>query len=394
MNRNKFINFMLSDVFTIYSPKVRFNANTVDFGGKYPYVARGSSSNGIRGYITENEAYLNPAKSLSFGQDTATVFYQPKAYFTGDKIKIMILKHHELNEKLALYFITAIKKAFSGFSWGQSSFNENIIKKTTITIPVIVSANPNYNYTVNDIDWQYMEERITELEQECITELDAYLKVTGLNDYELTEDDKETLSLSAKFTSNKTDGLGIDSKNGKVIFKEFRVIDVFDVRNTKNFMQSQIKLGSGHVPYLTASETNNSVASYISCDKAWLERGNCIFIGGKTLTITYQEQDFVSNDSHNLALYLKNDSVKTRYIHEYLITSLKKSLAHKYFWGDSISFKKIQSDTIKLPVDRFGEINFDYMERYIKAIEKLTIAEVVKYKDKVISATKQLVLNN
>lgn len=196
MNRNKFINFMLSDVFTIYSPKVRFNANTVDFGGKYPYVARGSSSNGIRGYITENEAYLNPAKSLSFGQDTATVFYQPKAYFTGDKIKIMILKHHELNEKLALYFITAIKKAFSGFSWGQSSFNENIIKKTTITIPVIVSSNPNYNYTVNDIDWQYMEERITELEQECITELDAYLKVTGLNDYELTEDDKETLSLS------------------------------------------------------------------------------------------------------------------------------------------------------------------------------------------------------
>ena len=156
-------------------------------------------------------------------------------------------------------------------------------------------------------------------------------------------------------------------------------------------MQSQIKLGSGHVPYLTASETNNSVASY---DKAWLESGNCIFIGGKTLTITYQEQDFVSNDSHNLALYLKNDSVKTRYIHEYLITSLKKSLAHKYFWGDSISFKKIQSDTIKLPVDRFGEINFDYMERYIKAIEKLTIAEVVKYKDKVISATKQLVLNN
>ena len=96
MNRNKFINFMLSDVFTIYSPKVRFNANTVDFGGKYPYVARGSSSNGIRGYITENEAYLNPAKSLSFGQDTATVFYQPKAYFTGDKIKIMILKHLSL----------------------------------------------------------------------------------------------------------------------------------------------------------------------------------------------------------------------------------------------------------------------------------------------------------
>ena len=75
-------------LFNIYSPKKRFNANTVTFGGKYPYVARGSSNNGIRGYITEDEKYLSPAKSLSFGQDTATVYYQPDAYFTGDKIKV------------------------------------------------------------------------------------------------------------------------------------------------------------------------------------------------------------------------------------------------------------------------------------------------------------------
>ena len=41
-----------------------------------------------------------------------------------------------------------------------------------------------------------MRDRITELERDRITELDAYLRVTGLNDYELTEDDKKILSIS------------------------------------------------------------------------------------------------------------------------------------------------------------------------------------------------------
>lgn len=40
-----------------------------------------------------------------------------------------------------------------------------------------------------------MQDRIAELEQDRIAELDAYLKATGLNDYELTEEDKEVLSL-------------------------------------------------------------------------------------------------------------------------------------------------------------------------------------------------------
>ena len=190
--------FALGDVFEIYSPKKRFNANAVQFGGKYPYVARGSSNNGIRGYITEDVQYLSPAKSLSFGQDTATVFYQPDAYFTGDKIKVMVLRNHELNDELAQYFITVITKAFSTFAWGQSSFNEKILKDTKIVLPVIESSDHDHEYTVDDIDFKYMQERIAELEQERIAELDAYLAASGLDDYELTDEDKEILSLSLR----------------------------------------------------------------------------------------------------------------------------------------------------------------------------------------------------
>ena len=152
-------------LFNIYSPKKRFNANTVQFGGKYPYVARGSSNNGIRGFITEDEQYLSPAKSLSFGQDTATVYYQPDAYFTGDKIKVMVLNNRELTPELAEYFIAAIAKAFSNFAWGQNSFNESIIKSTEIVLPVKSDGTP---------DFDYMERYIRAVEKLAIADVVRY----------------------------------------------------------------------------------------------------------------------------------------------------------------------------------------------------------------------------
>lgn len=152
-------------LFNIYSPKKRFNANTITFGGKYPYVARGSSNNGIRGYITEDEKYLSPAKSLSFGQDTATVYYQPDAYFTGDKIKVMVLNNRELTPELAEYFIAAIARAFSTFVWGQSSFNENIIKSMKIKLPIKSDRTP---------DFDYMERYIRAIEKVVIADVVKY----------------------------------------------------------------------------------------------------------------------------------------------------------------------------------------------------------------------------
>ena len=46
---------------------------------------------------------------------------------------------------------------------------------------------------------------------------------------------------------------------------------------------------------------------------------------------------------------------------------------------------------ISLSVTVSNDINFDYMKRYIRAIEKLTIADVVKYKNQMIKAMTRVV---
>ena len=129
-------------------------------------------------------------------------------------------------------------------------------------------------------------------------------------------------------------------------------------------------LGSGNIPYVTASEGNNSIVSYVSYDDEMKEEGNSIMIGGKTLVITYQPKDFFSNDSHNLVLRFNDENGRTENIQLFFVAALYKSLSHKYSWGNSISNKKIQTDTVLLPVTSSSTFDYTLMETYIRALKK------------------------
>lgn len=152
-------------------------------------------------------------------------------------------------------------------------------------------------------------------------------------------------------------------------WKSFKIVDLFEVKNTHCILKNEIEEDSGITPYVTASNENNGVYTYISYNDDLKETGNCIMIGGKTLTITYQKEDFFSNDSHNLTLYLKNLDYRTERVQLFLITALRASIGHIYSWGDSISSKSIQKDIIKLPADKDGNPDFSYMEEYMKTQE-------------------------
>lgn len=171
----------------------------------------------------------------------------------------------------------------------------------------------------------------------------------------------------------------LNEKLRKVKWGEFKLTDVFDVKNTKNILSSDIVENSGTTPYLCASSENNAVSTYIKYNENFLEKGNCVFIGGKTFVVSYQENDFYSNDSHNLALYLK-EGKKSKAIYLSLAACIYKSLFHKYSWGNSISKAKIQNDIIVLPITDSGTINFDFMESFVAELEAyLTVSGLDNY---------------
>ena len=130
--------FKLGNLFDVQTYKKRFDANKVDLvsEGGHPYVVRKSSDNGIKGYIQECTDYLNDGNTISFGQDTATSFYQEKPYFTGDKIKILKPKFQDFRKENALLFVAAITRSFSKFSWGNSSYSIQIIQNQKLCLPI------------------------------------------------------------------------------------------------------------------------------------------------------------------------------------------------------------------------------------------------------------------
>jgi hypothetical protein len=287
------------------------------------------------------------------------VKYQTEPYYCSQNINKLTPKtiFENWNKKIAYYLIVSLQKFVSLYNNQQGGYKLEDIKNHKIQLP---SKN-------GKIDFDFIYSFIEELETKQIKNVEQYLVKTGLINYNLTIEEEKVLN---------------DFENQK--FEEFKVIDIFDVKNTKNILSRDIIENSGKIPYLCASTENNAISTYISYDEKYLDKGNCVFIGGKTFVVTYQENDFYSNDSHNLALYLKNSKVN-RLNQLYLATCINKSLGYKYSWGDSISNRKIQTDKVSLPIVK-KQPNYEIMEIFISAIQKLVIKDVVTYIDKKINS--------
>ena len=194
-----FKEFIVRDVLNVDQTKsVVAKANLVE--GDIPYVTRTVSNNGYMG-TCGNIDKINKGNCITIGAETGVAFYQPDDFVAGNKV--YRLSREGLGEKEYIFLASVLNMQTKNYSYSNARIPEKI-KAETILLPVIENPDPDHEYTVDDIDWDYMRERITELERERITELereritelDAYLQATGLNDYELTEDDKKILSLS------------------------------------------------------------------------------------------------------------------------------------------------------------------------------------------------------
>lgn len=95
--------------------------------------------------------------------------------------------------------------------------------------------------------------------------------------------------------------------------------------------------------------------------------------------MSYQENSFFSNDSHNLALYLKDTAHRTRNVQLFIVSCIKKSIGSKYSWGNSISHAKMKHEYVLLPVTNMGKIDFDFMDSFVRELEEARVRELSAY---------------
>ena len=369
LNEVKWGEFKIGDLFEILSYKKRFDANKVQLEKQgHPYIVRTALNNGLKGFLNEDEKYLNDGNTISFGQDTATMFYQEKPYFTGDKIKILKPKYSLFGKANALFFITEMTKSFSNFSWGSTSFSVDTISDQQVSLPVTPE---------NKIDFDFMEAFIRELEEERIRELAAYLKVSGFDNYKLSKCESEAL---AHFNELK--------------WQEFRIGDLFDILTSKKrFDANKIKiLDEGKYPYIVRTSLNNGIKGFLNEDEKYLNDGNTISFGQDTATMFYQAKPYFTGDKIKIVKYKNGLFNKINAL--YFLTVMNKSFVN-FSWGSSsFNVDIIKNQTIMLPITSDDSPDYSFMETFISAVQKLVIKDVVLYADKKIAATKQAVHKN
>lgn len=374
--------FKIGDVLDIRRSNGIFHANAINisdrpFEGSHPYVVRSSKNNGIRGYIKDDEAALNPARTISFAQDTAEMFYQEEAYFTGNNVKVASIKDGTpLNEMSALFIITALRKSMSAFHWGMS-FELEKIKDMTIILPATETHEP---------DWRYMQERIAELEQERIAELEQYLIATGLNNYELTDEDEQILA------TKLTDGGALQSsESGSGCWKEvdrFALTDLFEISTTKGLDKNHISFcNDGKYDFIGRTSLNWGIQGHLEKQNySPYPKNSFSLVQVGATCVLWREKEWYA--SQNIFLMIPKDpKIKESflYIQGVLNKHLKKYGAS---YNSYPTLKNLRETTILLPATTCGQPDWDFMCKYIRAIKKVVIADVVKYKDEVIANTK------
>lgn len=71
----------------------------------------------------------------------------------------------------------------------------------------------------------------------------------------------------------------------------------------------------------------------------------------------------------------------------FILSALKRQFAS---FGYSTSMSNVMDLEMALPVTTDGSPDWDFMEQYIRAIEKIVIADTIKWKDEMIEATKKV----
>ena len=296
----------------------------------------------------------------------------------------------ELSEKTALFIISAMYRALSvKYNWNNKS-SWNKIKELEISLPV---------KETEEIDWQYMEERIAELERERIAELERYLIVTGLDDYELTDVDKEILA--TKLTNGG--GQSLNSTSGGGCLKEareFKVGDLFEIEKISNKLAKENLSNDYDYPAYSSDKNNNGIIGYTNNPEFICSNKIPVYIifGDHTRTFNIARKSFsVLDNVKVLVPCFNNDKVLL-----YLTNVWKKQipkLGYARHWKhakDCILNLPIETGRNNKPViDQNHTYHPDgyipdcsYMENYIKAIEKVVIKDVVDYKNEVIEKTK------
>lgn len=257
-----------------------------------------------------------------------------------------------------MYIVANFQKVLSGFTWGVNS-DINYIENIKIEIPI----------KNGEIDFDFMESFIAELEAERVRELEAYLKAADLADTTLSADEQNALNT-------------LNSK----IWQEFKFKDIFNNIKQGRRVKKDDQI-DGDIPFIMSGITNTGFVKNISNPiEIYPKNSITIDIFGNTFY-----RNYVYGAGDDTGIYWNDIKDYSKLVMLFFATSMAKSVYGKFDFGKKLRSSQSLDFTMKLPITTNGEIDFDFMESFISGVQKTSIKGVIELKDKIIEQTKKAI---
>lgn len=359
MQNVKWGEYKIEDLFDIKNT-LSFNKDSLTKGECYDYVTRTSKNQGIlqaTGFV--NKENINSAGVWSLGLLQMDFFYREKPWYAGQFVRKIVPKH------------TFSKKANQFFTVILNSIKPRLLSVLVRDVDkVFLNTKILLPEKLFNIDFDFIEKFMAELEAERIAELEAYLSVTGLKDYALTTEEQKAL----------------DDFN-KLEWKTFNLEQLFGKSTRGKRLKSAERI-LGDIPFVTAGEADEGISAFIGNDVTiFPENTTTIDMFGSAKYRNYS----YGGDDHIAVVHTEKLS---KFSSIFITSSIHKvSYAGKFSYSRNFYAKDADELDISLPTINH-QPNYKIMETLISAVQKLVIKDVVLYADNKINATKTIVEDN
>ncbi|MBA1438312.1 MAG: N-6 DNA methylase [Epsilonproteobacteria bacterium] len=143
---------------------------------------------------------------------------------------------------------------------------------------------------------------------------------------------------------------------------------VFDIFKGERLNKNEREIGK--IPLLTSTSLSNGISNFIDYDS--FKGKKRVFENKITIdmlsNVFYHGYKYFSDDNvHTLVLKDKYQQYENQYVSIFIATILQ-NISIRYNYGRQVRLKRLQSETIALPIDENGQPHWQFMEDYIKSL--------------------------
>lgn len=309
----------VSDLFDVfYGANLEFNKMTPLEEGGIPFVARGSSNNGVVGYVASvYGAKKNPAYTISVAGSGSILecFLQEVPYYSGRDLYYLKPKQ-PITKNQMLFYCAVLRSNKYRYSYGRQA-----------------------NRTLGDIAIP------------ALNELPKWVNET------IIPTPPSEKPYQNKFVSLK------DRK-----WDWFNLKDIFPTLEKCKCSNASVLLADGDdINYIGAKKTDNGVMQRVKKVNWLVSKGNAmVFIGdgaGSVGYVTYQKDDFIGSSTLTCGY--------SEHLNEYtglFLVSILDLERYRFSFGRKYGKRQIKNMKIKLPATSYNEPDWEFMEYYIKSL--------------------------